>query len=165
MRVVSIFLSRLTFSKKVYFWKRFHYCMQWNAFYSLRLKIKVLFFICLHASKRISITLFQYCISWFCNDTQLTSLLPQLASKRKYIRFPRHLSFSDCFRRQSHDQGHNNRLPSSELIKSTVWMFRHVWNLLSSALRSLEWLLMHGSFIYRVALNQSGNSCFFFCWG
>lgn len=33
-------------------------------------------------------------------------------------------------------------------------MCRHVWNLLSSAPRSLEWLLMHGSFNYRVALNQ-----------
>lgn len=155
MRVVSIFLSRLTF-----FNDSFTVCKP-QCILCSKTQDKNTFFICLHARKRISTTLFQYRISVFCNETQLTSLLPQLASKRKYIRFPRHLSFSDSFRRQSLDQGHNNRLPSSELIKSTVWMCRHVWNLLSSALRSLEWLLMH-NFNYRVALNQPGNSCFFF---
>lgn len=69
----------------------------------------------------------------------------------------------DSLRRQSLDQGHNNRLLSSELIKSTVWMCRHVWNLLSSSLRGLEWLLMHSPSSIHSALYQAADSsCRFF---
>lgn len=51
-----------------------------------------------------------------------------------------------------------NRLPNLELIKSTVWMCRHVWNLLSSAVRSFESTVgvnaaMRVSSVYGVALN------------